>query len=162
MDYRDHYPGSFDVYLNLLEESIESQKFWARDFESLWIGAAINFLFFEEERPLAAAERALEQGDVDAAVRSFAAVSERVRKFSPPVAEAMDSLAAGPAALESALAMLKDFRCQTPVGYYPADKLHRLIDRIEATGVEGISLFCDAHLDEYGLRSALRERFGAN
>lgn len=162
MDYRDHYPGSFDVYLNLLEESIESQKSWARDFESLWIGAAINFLFFEEERPLAAAERALEQGDVDAAVRSFAAVSERVRKFSPPVAEAMDSLAAGPAALESALAMLKDFRCQTPVGYYPADKLHRLIDRIEATGVEGISLFCDAHLDEYGLRSALRERFGAN
>lgn len=49
MDYRDHFPGSFETYLTLLRESILSQKEWARDFESLWPGFAINFLYKEEE-----------------------------------------------------------------------------------------------------------------
>ena len=48
MDYRDHYPGTFEQYLDLLEESIRSQQVWARDFKALYIGVAINFLFKEE------------------------------------------------------------------------------------------------------------------
>ena len=48
MDYRDHYPGSFDQYLGLLSETIARQKVWAEECESLWIGTAINFLFKEE------------------------------------------------------------------------------------------------------------------
>lgn len=50
MDYRDHFPGSFDTYLALLSETISRQKTWARDFKSMLIGIAINFLFFEEDR----------------------------------------------------------------------------------------------------------------
>lgn len=50
MDYRDHFPGSFDTYLTLLADTIAKQKIWARDFKSLLIGIAINFLFFEEVR----------------------------------------------------------------------------------------------------------------
>jgi hypothetical protein len=49
MDYRDHFPGTFENYLNLLEEAIRSQQVWAREYEALWIGAAINFLYYEEE-----------------------------------------------------------------------------------------------------------------
>jgi len=48
MDYRDHFPGSFHHYLSLLQESIALQKRWAEEFEQLWIGFAINFLFREE------------------------------------------------------------------------------------------------------------------
>lgn len=48
MDYRDHFPGSFEVYLDLLEESIRAQQEWARDFKHLYIGVALNFLFKEE------------------------------------------------------------------------------------------------------------------
>jgi len=48
MDYRDHYPGSFETHLTLLAESIKSQKVWARDYESLWIGVALDQLFAEE------------------------------------------------------------------------------------------------------------------
>lgn len=48
MDYRDHFPGTFDQYLSLLRETIERQKVWAAEMESLWIGTAINFLFKEE------------------------------------------------------------------------------------------------------------------
>lgn len=48
MDYRDHFPGTFEQYLDLLEETIGRQKVWAREFEALYIGCAINFLFKEE------------------------------------------------------------------------------------------------------------------
>jgi uncharacterized lipoprotein YddW (UPF0748 family) len=48
MDYRDHFPGNFEQYLNLLDETIKRQKVWAADMESLWIGTAVNFLFKEE------------------------------------------------------------------------------------------------------------------
>ncbi|MEM2786283.1 MAG: family 10 glycosylhydrolase [Candidatus Nitrosotenuis sp.] len=50
MDYRDHFPGSFETYLALLETTIQDQKRWAENFESLLIGVAINFLYKEEER----------------------------------------------------------------------------------------------------------------
>jgi hypothetical protein len=48
MDYRDHFPGTFDQYLDLLEETIYKQQIWAKDYERLYIGFAVNFLFKEE------------------------------------------------------------------------------------------------------------------
>ncbi len=48
MDYRDHFPGDFSTYLELLGESIRSQIEWSRDFRRLWIGFAANFLYKEE------------------------------------------------------------------------------------------------------------------
>lgn len=50
MDYRDHFPGDFEQYLDLLEETIGSQKEWAKGFEALYIGIAVNFLFKEEPK----------------------------------------------------------------------------------------------------------------
>ena len=97
MDYRDHYPGSFETYLALLKESIHQQKEWARDFESLWPGFAINFLFKEEE------------------------------------------IATG------------------GTGPWPAEKLHRTIEAIAETGVDGLAMFCEGHLHQYGLWDAARE-----
>jgi len=49
MDYRDHFPGTFEQYLGLLGETIQRQKTWATDFKRLQIGVAVNFLFKEEE-----------------------------------------------------------------------------------------------------------------
>lgn len=49
MDYRDHFPGTFPQYLDLLEETIRRQQVWSRECEALYIGIAINFLFKEEE-----------------------------------------------------------------------------------------------------------------
>lgn len=48
MDYRDHFPGTFEHYLDLLEETIYKQQAWAQGFERLYIGFAVNFLFKEE------------------------------------------------------------------------------------------------------------------
>ncbi len=76
MDYRDHFPGTFEQYLDLLEETIQRQKIWASSFESLWIGIAVNFLYHEEARaktafPAEKLERALARisdTDVEGAV----------------------------------------------------------------------------------------------
>lgn len=48
MDYRDHFPGTFEQYLALLAEAIGRQKVWARDYRTLWPGFAVNFLYKEE------------------------------------------------------------------------------------------------------------------
>lgn len=50
MDYRDHFPGTFEQYLDLLAESVRNQKGWAAGMESLWIGVAINFLVHDAPR----------------------------------------------------------------------------------------------------------------
>ena len=48
MNYRDHFPGTFEQYLGLLAAVIERQKDWAADFEALIPGIAVNFLYQEE------------------------------------------------------------------------------------------------------------------
>jgi len=48
MNYRDHFPGTFEQYLDLLGATIERQKDWAEDFEALIPGVAVNFLYKEE------------------------------------------------------------------------------------------------------------------
>ncbi|HWA83352.1 MAG TPA: putative glycoside hydrolase [Fimbriimonadaceae bacterium] len=97
MDYRDHYPGSFETYLALLAESIHQQKEWARDFEALWPGIAINFLYKEEEKAGA-------------------------KTFSP-------------------------------------EKFERVVETIHSTGVEGMIVFCEGHLHQFGLWDAARSLF---
>lgn len=94
MDYRDHFPGSFDVYLDLLEETIPSQKTWASTYSHYYVGIAINFLYNEERL-------------------------------------------AGQS--------------------YPPEKLQRVLECIEITGVEGVVMFCEGHLHEYGLWETARD-----
>jgi hypothetical protein len=49
MDYREHFPGDFETHLDLLDETVRSQREWARDFKHLWIGLAIYQLCDETE-----------------------------------------------------------------------------------------------------------------
>jgi hypothetical protein len=41
MDYRDHYPGTFEHYLGLLAETIERQQVWAAGSERYLTGFAL-------------------------------------------------------------------------------------------------------------------------
>jgi hypothetical protein len=98
MDYRDHFPGSFEVYLDLLQETIASQKKWAVHYRHFYVGIAINFLYDEE---------------------------------------------------------------RAHGGPYSPEKLFRVLERIESTGIEGVVLFCEGHLHEFGLWDAIREAFAS-
>jgi hypothetical protein len=156
MNYRDHYPGSFDVYLDLLRETIESQKRLTKNFKYYWPGAAINFLYFEEERPLYALAKSLEDEDCDSAIPAFEAVSERIRSVSRNAFDAIDSLRVNPASLSEARKEFATFRKNIPGDYWPAEKLDRLLSAISETDVQGFSLFCVGHLDQYGQWDDLR------
>lgn len=95
MDYRDHFPGTMEHYLDLLAEAIGQQKRWAAGEQALWIGFALWPLFREES-----------------------------------------------------------------TAPYPADKVTRTIERIAATGVEGLVMFCSGDLERFGVKVAVRDAFG--
>jgi hypothetical protein len=50
---------------------------------------------------------------------------------------------------------------EAPQGPYDADRIRRIIDRIEATGVEGVVIFCSGDLDRYGVRETVRKALDA-
>lgn len=51
MDYRDHYPGTFDHYLGLLAETIARQKVWAQGSERFLTGFALWSIIRDPETP---------------------------------------------------------------------------------------------------------------
>jgi hypothetical protein len=152
MNYRDHYPGSFDVYLDLLRETIRSQKERTKGFAYYLPGAAINFLFFEEERPLHAMKEALTMTDTEKAKEEYAKVRDAVLKCSPETASLLDRMDDG------ARVALSSFMEAIPAAYWPTDKLTRVIDVFEESGVDGFALFCVGHLDPYSQWDVLRNR----
>ena len=155
MNYRDHYPGSFETYLELLQETVNSQKVLTGGFKYYWPGAAINFLFAEEERPLYCLKSALAARDLDRAEREFQSVEQRLRSTSSDTAEALGALRNDP---ERAQAALDNFLSAIDGSYWPGDKLTRLIDTFEAANVDGFALFCVGHLDSYSQWDVLAKR----
>lgn len=91
MDYRDHFPGTFEQYLTLLGEAVRKQKEWSKDFKALYIGFAINFLFHEE-----------------------------------------------------------------PNGPYPGSKLERVVEVLKGENVDGLVMFCDNQIGDFGMWDAIR------
>ncbi len=152
MDYRDHFPGDFDTYLALLAETIQSQQRWAADFKSLLIGCAINFLFFEEERPLNAIRGSLKQGDPAAANVHFAQISDRLQAEDPSAHAAISRCIQSGSPLE----LENDSVAKS---FWPTEKLLRVIETVAAQNSAGIVLFCEDHLHKYGLWDAVTDAF---
>lgn len=161
MDYRDHYPGSFETYLDLLEETIRSQQQWARDYRRLWIGIAINFLFFEEERPLRRLESLLADGTSEGLRGPFEAVAPGLRAAAPDLHDRLAAWIGAPdeARRPEVRAAFRSCLERMPPAYWPAEKLTRTLHRIRSTGVEGVSLFAAGHIEQYGLWDTVRDAF---
>ncbi len=184
MDYRDHFPGSFDDYLVLLAETIRDQKVWARDFREYYPGAAINFMFWEEEIPLKALALAAEFGDQTNAVVFFGQIAARLvredRELHDEVAKWVGFGGAGDlrdaqryvshkrdqffsvpsgGSAPAFATKLRIFADNPPKSYWPREKLERLVDTVERTGVEGLILFCEGHLHQYGLWETAKALF---
>jgi hypothetical protein len=159
MNYRDHYPGSFEVYLDLLAETIGQQKVWSEGFEALWPGFAINFLFFEEERPLAAMAKALEVAEVEDARREYDKISTRLCHADPSLGSELGALFGGHGDLGALRARVGAFRSRPPGSYWPKEKVTRVIERVRSTGVSGLTMFCAGHLEHYGLWDTAKAAF---
>ena len=142
MDYRGHFPGDFETFLDLLQESIESQKEWAGKYQHLWIGVATFDLFGEERDPLTKMRECIGSGAPADEIRaSFDKVSGRLGEFDPELAKAIAAYLREPKDREAIQKRLNAFLANLPPGYLPTEKVTRLLERVKKTGVEGIVIF---------------------
>ncbi|HEY3267193.1 MAG TPA: family 10 glycosylhydrolase [Armatimonadota bacterium] len=158
MDYRDHFPGDFDTYLTLLEESVASQKAWACGYRALWPGVAANFLYFEEERPLRRIAAALDEGgDIEDIRPALDDLPARLREFAPDLNRRLNAFTGEDA--PGLAGAVRAFLDAPPPGYRSPEKMERAIACIRDTGAEGICIFSGGLLTRYDLWDAVGRAF---
>jgi uncharacterized lipoprotein YddW (UPF0748 family) len=162
MDYRSHFGGDFETHLDLLAEAIQQQKVWARDFQHFWPGVAAYQLYEEERAPLTRIRGLLRDGgkDVEGVRTAFAAVAPRLRTYAPDLRAALEAWLKDPKSPEAPLAKLDAFLADVPEGYYPAEKLARVLERVRAQDVEGAVIFSSGGITSAKLWKAVKEFFG--
>ena len=162
MDYRSHYGGDFETHLDLLAESIQQQKIWARDFEHFWPGVAASQLYEEEREPLTRMRRLLRDGGQDVAgIRAaFAVVEPRLKAFAPDLHGAIEAYLAEPKEAERVAAKLDAFVASVPEGYYSPERLTKTLERVRAQDVEGVVIFSTGGISSLRLWEAVGEFFG--
>ena len=161
MDYRGHYAGDFEMHLDLLAESIQQQKVWARDFRHLWIGIAAYQLYEAQHEPLLRMRRLLrENGPVAEIGAAFDPVAEALAAAAPDLKSALAAYLREPKNAEELAAKLDAFLASPPPGYYPPALLNRTLERVRAQDVEGIVIFSAAGITSAGLWPTLADFFG--
>jgi len=162
MDYRSHYAGDFETHLDLLAESIQQQKLWARDFPHFWPGIAAYQLYDEEREPLTRIRRLLRDGGKDMAdiQAAFDKVAPRLRTYAPGLHGALEAYLREPTSPEDAAAKLDAFFANVPEGYYPPERLTKTLEHVRAQDVEGIVIFSSGGITSARLWGAVGEFFG--
>jgi len=142
MDYRSHFPGDFETFLDLLQESIESQKIWAGGAPHLWIGISASDLFAEEREPLARLRESINgSGSAEEVRAAFEKAESRLDKYAPDLAKAVAEYLRDPKDRGTVQKRLSEFNANMPPGYLPSDKLTRTLERVKKSGVDGIVIF---------------------
>jgi uncharacterized lipoprotein YddW (UPF0748 family) len=162
MDYRSHYGGDFETHLDLLAESIQQQKLWARDFPHFWPGVAAYQLYDEEREPLTRMRRLLRDGGKDVAEMqaAFDKVAPRLRAYAPALHGTIEAYLKDPKDPAEPAAKLDAFFASVPEGYYPPERLTKTLERVRAQDVEGIVIFSSGGIASARLWGAVEEFFG--
>jgi uncharacterized lipoprotein YddW (UPF0748 family) len=161
MDYRGHYAGAFETHLDLLAESIQQQKVWARDFPHLWIGVAATQLYDEERLPVVRLRALLAEGaPVDAVRAAFLPVAPRVKTFAPALHEALTRHLQSPGAPDDLVKQIDALLADPPAGFYPPEKLTATLERVRAQEVEGVVVFSTSGLTLAKLWDTVAAFFG--
>jgi hypothetical protein len=161
MDYRSHYAGDFETHLDLLAESIQQQKAWARDFPHFWVGVAAYQLYDEEREPLTRIRTlAREGGPVADMQAAFDRVAPRLRDHAPDLHDKIAAYLKDPKDPEELAAKVDAFLANAPPGYYPSERLLKTLERVRAQGVKGVVIFSTSGLTSARLWDAVGEFFG--
>ena len=160
MDYRSHYAGDFETHLDLLAESIQQQKAWARDFPHLWIGLAAGQLYDQEREPLVRIRSLAASGGSRSDMQgAFDRVASRLKIHAPELHDAIAAHLREPKNPEQVVAKIDAFLSNVPKGYFPPERLTQTLERVRAQDVEGVVLFSTAGLTSARLWDAVEDFF---
>ncbi len=161
MDYRSHIPGDFETHLDLLAESVRSQKEWAGDFQHLWIGIATGFLYEEEREPLIRIRTLAENGGPVSEMRkAFDRIAAPLQQASPELTRTISAFLEDPKDPQAVAKGITSFLARVPAGYYPPTKLTKTLERVKSCGVEGVVVFSASGIASAHLWDAVGEFFG--
>jgi uncharacterized lipoprotein YddW (UPF0748 family) len=146
MDYRGHFAGTFETHLDLLAETIQQQKIWAREFKHLWIGIASYQLYDEEREPLTRLRALMTRNAPAAELQPALEKAGRLKLFAPDLHAAVSAHARTPGDAGDLATRLGAFLADQPAGYYPPEKFTATLERVRAQGVEGVVVFSTAGL----------------
>ena len=159
MDYRTAARG-FETHLDLLAESIQQQKAWARDFAHFWPGVAASQLYDEEREPLTRMRRFREGGKDVEGMRAASDKVGRLKSTRRTFSGAIEAyLKTDPRTrLRSST---PSSRAACPRLFRPNDRLTKTLERVRAQGLEGIVIFSTGGISSLPrLWKAVEEFFG--
>jgi hypothetical protein len=183
MTYRSHFAGSFEAYVDHLEETTRRQLEWIRNERPLEAGIATTYLYREELKPFDDMNNAIDvlkdvhQGGTVRAVAvqqlrdAHKELHLRLSSLDPGRGKTLATLVAAageadraraPAALAELSKSVAALRADLPAGFCPAEKLIRAIDAARRAKPEGIAVFAAGSLTREKLWPALEKAFAVH
>ena len=175
MVYRSHFPPrSFDTFLIQLEEYTRYEYRWAKDRVHLYMGLDVAYIYNEERDfhihsraaldSLKTASRRERKAYLQKLQAEFDAIREHFTSVAPDLAgryqEALQQLQRGDAsAADRMREILTRLRVDPPAGFYPPEKLRRVIETVRKGGSKGIVLFSAVHIQRRKLWPVLEQVF---
>jgi uncharacterized lipoprotein YddW (UPF0748 family) len=183
MTYRSHFAGSFDSYLDHLEETTRRQLEWIREGRPLEAGIATTYLYREELKPFDDMNNAIDVlKDLQAANTGQARetalkvlneaqgqLNVRLSDLDPDRAKRLAALVSAAvkadegrasAALDEVAKSLAALRADLPPGFCKPQKLVQAIDAARRAHPEGIAIFAAGSMTRENLWPALEKALG--
>jgi uncharacterized lipoprotein YddW (UPF0748 family) len=184
MTYRSHFGGSFDSYLDHLEETTRRQLEWIREGRPVEAGIATTYLYREELKPFDDMNNAIDMlkdlpqtGDARQARESALKqlneahdhLQARLSGLDPDRAKPLAWLVSvvgkadegrASAALDELARSLAALRADLPPGFCPPQKLAQAIDAARRAHPEGIAIFAAGSVTREKLWPALEQSLG--
>jgi len=91
---------------------------------------------------------------------AFDRVAPRLRTYAPDLHGALQAYLKDPKAPEDPTAKLDAFLANVPEGYYPPERLTKVLERVRAQDVEGVVIFSSGGITSARLWNAVEEFFG--
>ncbi|MFB3905679.1 MAG: glycoside hydrolase family 10 protein [Acidobacteriota bacterium] len=180
MTYRSHFAGSFEAYLDHLEEVTRRQREWIGQEKPLYAGIASTYLYREEFQPIDDMRERLQElqalgpGDqaraikVNEVIAAFELLKGRLTPLAPETVKEMARLLGAlkdgnpDGEGDAAQALLKavvTLRGNLPAGFAPPEKLERAIEAARKANPEGIVIFSASNLTIEKLWPVLEKSF---
>lgn len=168
MNYRSHFQGSFEDYLDYLEDYVHAQKKWCDGKSHLYVGITGHYVYKEEREPwdrvinILTSEKGvgLDNGELKqlmknniAYLRNFS--SKRAYELSDKFTSFLEDKIRRESFIETIREILRD----PPPGFFPEEKLLRTIEAVKKAGADGIVIFAAGIINRNKLWPSLKNAF---